>query len=190
MQFSLIACTAQNGLWKSVRHSWREQCEDFEEDGDSYAQAGMSVLAPLAEEPLRRAKVYVLCDEAGTPHCIFQANSTFLPHFTGRVLRIRHMILSPDYDYGSKSVEEYAQILTEAFSQACDLAIKELPSAHVKFHFRTPADLEFFRRARPSLAKEPAFTSVDMHGAWLSLSLATPPANDQKASIREDMSHA
>ncbi|MBS1080822.1 hypothetical protein [Gluconobacter kondonii] len=171
MSFNLSACSSDNGLWKSVRHQWRQQCEDFDADSESYAQSAMGVLTELAEEPTRRAKVYVLRDENGIAHCVFQANSTALPHFDGLVLRIRHMILSPDYDYGQKNVTEYAQILTESFSHACALASTDMPSAHVKFHFRTPADLDFFRRARPTLQQDPAFTSVMMYGAWLALSL-------------------
>jgi len=187
MQFTLSACSANNGLWKSVRQQWRQQCEDFDEDGDSYARSAMDVLDELAEEPTRRAKVFVLRDENHVAHCIFQANSTRLPQFDGFVLRIRHMILSPDYDYGKKSVTEYAQILTESFAHACNLALEELPSDHVKFHFRTPADLDFFRRARPTLETDPAFTSVMMYGAWLSLSFKK---TDTDPTHREEMSHA
>lgn len=177
MELFLTSCSADNKEWSDVKSAWRTQCDDHGEEFEAYAQASMSVLDDLAVSPSKNAKVYVLSRQNETedgnrePLAVFQANSTFLPGFTGRVLRIRHIVLSPKYDYGVFSEDDYKEILAETFAQATALSSKEMESDHVKFHFRTPADLYFFREMRPSLEREPEFKDVKAYGAWISFSL-------------------
>lgn len=175
MNFHLHSCSPENGLWKAVQKEWHQQCEDYEEDVDNYASASMPVLQALSETPTRRAKVFVLLDEGHKPHAVFQANSARLPGFEGFVLRIRHLVLSPEYDYGKHEIEDYKTLLASCFGHACELARTSMQSDHVKFHFRTSADLYFFKAAYPSLLEEPAFKDVIMYGAWLSLGLNSTP---------------
>lgn len=175
MSYKLESCSADNNVWNHVKSCWREQCDEHEEEFDLYARASMSVLDELALSPSKSAKVYVLSKESNgkeEPLVIFQANSTFLPGFDGKVLRIRHMILSPKYDYGDIEAAGYKAILVETFAQATALGKGELASRHVKFHFKTPSDLYFFREMRPSLEKESEFKDVKAYGAWISFSFS------------------
>lgn len=179
MDYKLESCSADNNVWNHVKSCWRNQCEDLDEDFDFYAQFSMSVLDDLALSPSKNAKVFVLYRESNEkkePLVIFQANSTHLPGFDGRVLRIRHMVMSPNYDYGDVNKEEYKEILAETFAQATALAGSELESKHVKFHFRTPSDLYFFREMRPSLEEEEEIKDVKAYGAWISFSLVVAEA--------------
>lgn len=179
MDYKLESCSADNNVWNHVKSCWRNQCEDLDEDFDFYAQSSMSVLDSLALSPSKNAKVFVLYREANEkkePLVIFQANSTHLPGFDGRVLRVRHMVMSPNYDYGDVNKEEYKEILVETFARATALAVSELESKHVKFHFRTPSDLYFFREMRPSLEQEEEIKDVKAYGAWISFSFVVAEA--------------
>ncbi|WP_339077708.1 hypothetical protein QQM41_03455 [Acetobacter sp. AC2005] len=173
MSYSLESCSADNNVWNHVKSCWRGQCEDFGEEFETYAQASMSVLDSLAYTPSKNAKVYVLYKteaEQKEPLVAFQANVAFLPGFDGKVLRIRHIVMSPKYDYGEMEETGYTNILVETFSRATALGYGELEAKHVKFHFKTPADLYFFRAMCPSLDEEKEFRDVKAYGAWISFS--------------------
>lgn len=178
MDYMLESCSAENNVWNHVKSCWREQCDNYGEEFDFYAKASMSVLDELALTPSKSAKVYVLYRDSGSqdsepnrePLAIFQANVTPLPGFEGKVLRIRHIVMSPEYDYGNIETEEYKEILSETFSHATALGTGELEAKHVKFHFRTPSDLYFFREMRPSLEREDKIKDVKAYGAWISFS--------------------
>lgn len=175
MTYKLESCSADNNVWNRVKSCWREQCDEHGEEFELYARSSMSVLDELATSPSKSAKVYVLSRKIGDelePLVVFQANVTPLPGFDGKVLRIRHMILSPKCDYGDIGAEEYKNILVETFARATDLGKGELRAQHVKFHFKTPSDLYFFREMRPSLEKESEFKDVKAYGAWISFSFS------------------
>lgn len=169
MTFSLEMCNASNGLWDTLRTNWRDECEALDEEFESYSTASMQVLSDLATSPSKHAGVFVMRDE-GRLHAVFQANNAFLPKYDGRVLRIRHIIVSPEYDFGQLDEDAYRELLTGIFTSVVKLAKNGMLANHIKFHLRSPSDVYFFRSVWRELGQEQVFSSVEMRGAWLYLS--------------------
>ena len=80
---------------------------------------------------------------------------------------MRHLTLSPKYDFGDFSADSYAKVLTEVFESVLLTSDTEIKCPHVKFHFRSPADLELFRNFATDLNKSERFSKVEMVGSWL-----------------------
>lgn len=89
------------------------------------------------------------------------------------------MLLSPTLDYGELPIEAYAWVMSRMFSRTVYLAIKDMPSEHVKFHMRSPADRQFFQSALSTLKDLEIFSNVAMRGAWLYLTLNKSPNVDE-----------
>lgn len=159
--------------WAKLVLEWESQCSDFEEDFGEYAMASLPVLAELAcSIPRRDAAVYALTLD-GAVDAVCQANSTFLPGYTGKVLRIRHIVLSPRFDFSADvDIEDYVKTLTGVFSGAVGLAYKEMPSEHVKFHLKSPAERTFGQAFTNALKGNVSFTEVAIKGSWIYLSKA------------------
>jgi hypothetical protein len=126
----------------------------------------MAVLDELVRTPKPWAGAYAL-KVGGRYQAICQANSTRLPGYAGRVLRVRHIVLAPAFDFGDYSVKDYSRVLVSLFTCIYALSRKGLPSAHIKFHLASPADLQFFSMMGNALGKVDVFKSVEMKGAWL-----------------------
>ncbi len=160
-----------NGGWQALWVNWDAQCQDYLEDFSEFAPSSLSVLKALAEEPERpTAGVYGLTrGEEVLAAC--QLNVAFLPGYDGKVLRLRHLILSPRFDFAPDvNVEEYVEVLAKMFAGTVRLAQGDMAAKHVKLHFRSPADREFFKEFREHLSMIGAFSSVQMKGAWLYIS--------------------
>lgn len=159
--------------WAQLVLDWEEECGEFEENFEDYAVASLPVLRELAcSFPRRDAAVYGL-DIAGKLSAVCQANSTFLPGYTGKVLRIRHIVLSPRFDYSEAiEIEDYAEALIGVFSGVLKLANGDMPSAHIKFHLKSPAERSFGNAFTEALKGHEAFTKVDLKGSWIYLSKA------------------
>lgn len=171
MDHNLVRLRQDDGSWGNFEADWRAQCEGFGEDYDQFALGSLPVLRELAGETRDDAGVFGLSGEDGTFAAVAQANSTLLPGYTGKVLRVRHMLMSPTLDFGELSVQEYAVIMSRLFTRAVGLAFKSMPSAHVKFHLRSPTDRHIFSSAIETMREFEIFASVAMRGAWLYLTL-------------------
>jgi len=100
-----------------------------------------------------------------------QLNVAFLPGYTGKVLRVRHIIHSPMFDFDEgKTVDDYVNVLADIFSGVLSASEGEMLAPHVKFHFRSPAERSFFNTLQDILSKRPIFAGVEMRGAWLYIS--------------------
>ncbi|WP_294930481.1 hypothetical protein [uncultured Paracoccus sp.] len=137
-----------------------------------YAVSSLGVVEELANEPTKNAKSLGLFDDTGRCHAICHANVTSLPGYEKPVLRIRHLLLAPDYDYGHLDASDYARALTSVFSNVIGLAFGEMKAMHIKFHLRSPGDVSFFGALTDALSKIPTFRAVHMRGAWLYLDLS------------------
>lgn len=155
-----------DGSWERFQRDWRTQCEAHGEDFEEYASGSMAVLDVLARNPEPKAGVFAL-EQEGSFSAVCQANVAMLPGIDGPVLRIRMMILSPDYDLGVKSVDEYAQAIVRLLLGAISLSAANYPARHVKFHMRSPGDRAFFTAIGNSLGTTPVFESVQVRGGWL-----------------------
>lgn len=169
MDFARVS--RENGLWKDLLVSWEAQCGSFNENFDEYASASMTVLKDLADGvQLHDRGVYALFDK-GAFHSVAQLNCNFLPGYEGKVLRVRHIVLAPEYDFSEDiPLDVYGRTLALTFDGVLNVATSDMPATHVKFHLRSRGDRQFFSEVQPRLAQRGEFAAVEMRGAWLYLS--------------------
>lgn len=171
-EFVLVQVREADGSWAELKDRWQGECEQFGEDFEQYAITAWPVLDELANADKADAGVFALkCDE-GKFHAVCQANSTHLPGYTGKVLRIRHLLMAPYYDFGDYSIEEYSAVLAKMFARTIVLSIDRLPSRHIKFHLRSPSDRTIFSIVGERLDGSDIFSSVEVKGAWLYMTKA------------------
>ena len=162
----------QNG-WQRVANAWSLQCDGFEESFEDYASASIPVLRDFAEaEAEFNANAGVYAATKGEEYlAICQANSTLLPGYTGKVLRIRHIVLAPKFDFSEEvTLREYERALVTVFHGALHVADYDMPSHHIKFHLRSRAEREFASAFTEALRGYDQFTLAEMRGAWIYLS--------------------
>lgn len=158
----------ENGLWAKLLTQWEAEATGFEENFSDYAPDALSVLRPLAEETqVKNAGVYAVCDDSHYS-LLCQLNAAFLPGYDGKVLRVRHIVHSPRFDYDADlTIDDYATVLADLFIGVFDASGAEMPAPYVKFHFRSPAERSFFDNLKDLLGRHDAFASVEMRGSWL-----------------------
>lgn len=159
---------ADDGSWEKFELEWRAACRAFGEDFDDYARDALPVLQQLIDESpaadrARVCAVYI----AGRHEVVCQANRALLPGYDGEVLRVRHLVLSPRHDFGDASVEEYAVALSKLLEGIVRLSETEMEAPHIKFHFRSPYDRQFFDNLRRTLEERRAFKQIKLRGMWL-----------------------
>jgi len=160
-----------DGSWANLLQEWTEQCHGFSEDFSAYAPAAIQVLEQQVELTEREKwnGVFALEDADGATVAICFLNAAFIKGFTGRVLRVRHVLLSPRSDFGEYDEAWYSETLGRLFEEILVVSDNIMQCNHVKIHFGSPADLALFSRMKPTLVASAHFASVNMHGAWLSL---------------------
>lgn len=158
-----------DGTWQEIQDSWSKQCHEEGEDFESY----MPVTFPFLGDQIDVLKghsdsgIYGLKDEGDEPCAIMFVNGANIPGFTGKVLRIRNLIVAPKYDFGDYNEEEYAKLLASVFSGILDLAENQIVCENIKFHSRTAAEAQFFKRFGDELEKSKVFSQISFKGAWL-----------------------
>lgn len=163
----LIQIAHGNGLWHALCGDWRSQCVGFNEDFETFAIDAMSVLNKLSSEPEQRAGVFALQRDDGF-ELVCQLNCTHLPGYSGPVLRLRHLTLSPNIDFGERPEEEYGNLLINLFNQVYLMSeIDPFRADHIKFHLRSPGDRRFFREVGAGLENSGQFQAVRIAGSWL-----------------------
>lgn len=164
----------EDGSWSELLENWTRECHEFDEDFVSYMPTTVPMLAEQIETCAndKWSGVYAIQDAQGAYEAICFLNGAFIPKFTGRVLRVRHLILAPKYDFGDYSEDEYARLLSIIFERVLTESDSNLPCPHVKVHFRSPADVAIFRKFAEKLDQFGHFSSVKMVGSWLFVSKA------------------
>ncbi|WP_439605455.1 hypothetical protein [Shinella sp.] len=166
MTFSITRLLKNDGTWEAFRADWEAQCAAYDEDFSTYAEGTFAVVKDLVETEGEAAGLFaVKVDNAHVSMC--QLNKASIPGYTSPVLRVRFMTLSPDYDFGDKSVEDYASILVATFATVLAVSNTVMEAKHIKFHLRSPADRQFFAMLGKGLNEEDMFHSVQVRGAWL-----------------------
>ena len=171
-RFTFKCLSESDGSWSAFIADWERQCDAFNEEIDQFAAASIPVLQELANAPEQNAQVYSLVDEDNSHHSVVQLNRSMLPKTYGWTLRARHLILSPKYDFGEYSIDDYADAIGSTLFETVRVARDVLPSDHIKFHLRSPADRPFFTILSSTLSGVSLFSDVSIVGAWLSLTLA------------------
>lgn len=89
-------------------------------------------------------------------------------------MRVRYLTLSPEYDFGEKTVDDYAEMLVGAVAGLLMVSDDHptLQARHIKFHLRSPADRQFFAALGRGLNEHEKFEDVQLKGSWLHLTKA------------------
>ncbi|MDE4173592.1 hypothetical protein PXK01_05465 [Phaeobacter sp. PT47_59] len=163
-----------DGSWSEFLEKWKRECHEFDEDFVSYMPTTLPMLADQIETCVndKWSGVYGIQGDDEAYEAVCFLNGAFIPKFTGRVLRVRHLILAPKYDFGDYSEDEYARLLSTVFERVLNESDTRLPCPHVKVHFRSPADVAIFRKFAENLDQLSHFSSVKMVGSWLFVSKA------------------
>lgn len=169
--FEFHTVSKDDDTWESLHASWKAECVAAGEDPDTYIEAAFGPLEDLLVGDQTKAWVFALRSEGRYP-AVCQVNRAFLPGYTGPVLRVRFITLSPEYDLTEKTSVDYGTVLIQLLLAVFKLAGEPLIAAkHVKFHLASPTDQQFFRGIESRLRELPFFESVQTHGAWLYLRL-------------------
>lgn len=168
---SFVRVSSENGLWQQILDQWRSQAEGFDDDFESYESGALSIIRPLAEGPQAKNVAIYGLEIDGAYAAIAQLNTALLPKTTGVTLRVRMMLLSPEFDQGSHSIDEYGDLMGHILSNTILVAKNEMKADHVKFHLRSPADRTFFTTMGISLGNQNVFTAVHTTGSWLYITL-------------------
>lgn len=160
-----------DGTWERFEANWRAQCENFSEDFEQFSPSSLEVLRSEANKPTKDTGVYALLSDAGNFDAVVLANSVHIPGYQEKVLRVRHLLLSPYFDFGDYGIEAYSKVLSRMVARTIALAMHDMPSPHVKFHLRSPGDREFFAVAAEVFRDADNFYDVAIRGAWLHMSI-------------------
>jgi hypothetical protein len=167
MANEFIRLNAKLGSWNNFVEDWKQQCASLDEDFSTYELEPIGVVRDLAEGVCRSdAAAYALHD-GSIFAAMCQINLTPLPGYNGDVLRVRMLYLSPHYEYGEYSLDDYSKLIIDIFYNIIKLSNGAMPSRHIKFHLRSPADRQFFATFGNALDAAGVFASVAIHGAWL-----------------------
>ncbi|MCL1628029.1 hypothetical protein M3N55_04740 [Roseibaca sp. V10] len=168
----LIRLNKSDGTWKSLEDQWAAECDGFGEDYESYAGASVSTLREECDDGEIDADtgVFSLQDETKKHHAACFLNSTLLKGYAGKVLRVRHLVLSPYYDFEELTEGDYAEVQAYFFNALLQCSEETLPSPHVKLHYRSPNDRQFFAALAMQLRFAGQSWKVDSKGMWLHLS--------------------
>lgn len=168
MATELIRVSRENGLWQNLLKGWNDECEAFGENLDDYATSSMAVIRPLAEETQTpNAGIYALAaDDSFMGLC--QLNVAFIPGYTDKVLRVRHIVHSPRFDFDdSVSIDDYTKFLSGLLVGVFHISNNDMRAPNIKFHFKSPAERFFFDKIKGAVKDSGIAEMVEMRGAWL-----------------------
>lgn len=166
MSFEIVRLKHDDGSWAAFRTDWEAQCSAFDEDFNSFAEGTFAVVSDLLNESGDSAGLFaVKDDDRHVSMC--QLNRASIPGYSSPVLRVRFMTLSPEFDFGDKTIEDYSSVLVATFAAVLALSNTAMEAKHVKFHLRSPADRQFFALLGKGLNDSNMFHSVHVRGAWL-----------------------
>lgn len=155
-----------DGTWDTLKKDWEAQCAAYDEDFSNYAEGTFAVVKDLLDDEGEAAGLFAITiDDVHVSIC--QLNKASIPGYSSPVLRVRFMTLSPEYDFGDKSVDQYADVLVATFAGILALSNTTMNAQHIKFHLRSPADRQFFAMLGKGLTEKNLFHSVQVRGAWL-----------------------
>ena len=162
-----------DGSWTSLVDQWRSQCENYGDEFESYATAALSTLADECDDgtPAKNSGCFGVWadEERGYVAACFLTSSP-LKGYVGNVLRVRHLTMAPYYDSEDLDLDVYTDLLTECFMQIIEASSTVLPSDHIKVHFQSPFDRNFFSSFASSLRHDGTFCKIDVKSMWLYIS--------------------
>lgn len=158
-----------DGTWDALVNDWGEICQSYNEDFDSYMTVSIPTLKQQCVECENEkwSGSYALTDDGGNHIAAAFLNAAHIKGFQGRVLRVRHLLMSPRYDFGEFDEDAYASTLAKIVTDIIMMSDGDMNCPNLKFHFRSPADLVIFRTFAEKLNELSRFSVVEMVGSWL-----------------------
>lgn len=169
----VLRLLASDGTLDKFEANWASQCEEVDEDCESFGQATMSVIRQFARNASDKEWAIAITDGERflAAACAIR---TMQKPFSGWVLRIREVTVCPLLDYGNLDENSYVDTLIAILNGALKLSESHLKADHIKLHLRSPADAVFFRAFGNTLDSKGVFAATEAHGAWLTISKAEP----------------
>lgn len=170
----LVRLDLSDGTWDAFEQNWREICEGLGEDFDEYAMSSYTTLKDECDDENtdKDSGVFALKAKDNIFHAACFLNCTQLKGYTGKVLRVRHLILSPYYDFSDLSEGEYSDIFSQCFHGVMKASNNELEAKHIKIHYRSPYDRTFFSAFALALKSSQSIANIESKGMWLYLTKA------------------
>ncbi len=154
--------------YEILLQGWRLQCEASGEDFETFTQIPLSVFREITEKDKDNTALFGLESDSGFD-AICMLNHAHIPGYDGPVLRVRHILLSPEFDLGDKQLTDYAKTIVSILVNVLYLSENDttMKANYVKFHARSPADIPFFSAIGQALDGTGEYASVHHKGSWL-----------------------
>lgn len=168
MSEKFLRVSTENGHWQRLMQQWSDQCDSYSEALDDYAVASLPAIRPLAEgAQVSTAGVYSVI-KGGSYLGICQLNAAYLPGYDGRVLRVRHIVHCPNFDFSDQvTVEDYVEFLGLILVGVFGESNADMSAPYIKFHFKSPAERRFFEELKVAMSDLDLIDKVEMKGSWL-----------------------
>lgn len=169
----IVRLQTSDGSLAHFEKDWAEQCAAV---GDEVETFGVATLAPIRgfAEANSDNQWAIAIKDGGRFMAAACAIRAMQKPFNGWVLRIREVTVCPLLDYGNLDENAYVDTLIAILNGALKLSESDLVAEHIKLHLRSPADAVFFRAFGNTLDSKGVFAATEAHGAWLTISKATP----------------
>lgn len=167
--YSFVRLSAAGPTYEQLLASWKAECDGFGEDFDTYTAIPIGIFSEIMEKDAANTGLFVAQASDGSFGAVCMVNHALIPNYVGPVLRVRHILLSPAFDFGTAELSEYGEVLIAILNGviSCSETDAKLSANHIKFHARSPADMQFFAAVGKALGTSKAFASVQVRGAWL-----------------------
>lgn len=166
----LVPITEIDRSWSKLKSQWETESASLREDFSTFAVGTFSALDPLAFKDARESGLFGLRHEDSfVAFC--QVSRLLVKKYTSPMLRARFVTVSPKFDFGVASLEEYANVLVQIFSGVVWLARSQLPASHLRFHLRSPADAQYFAGLQACSIEQNPFREFGIRGSWVECTL-------------------
>lgn len=167
--YSFVRLGAGGPTYEDLLSAWRAECENYGEDFDTYTAIPIGIFNEIMEKDKANTGLFVARADDGSFGAVCMVNHASIPNYDSPVLRVRHILLSPKFDFTDMDITEYATVLIAILNGviSCSETDDKLKANHIKFHARSPADMQFFAAFGKALGGADLFASVHVSGAWL-----------------------
>lgn len=158
--------------WNEIKNNWIKEYKKYEtDDYELSIPSSFQIFQEIIITQADNIQIFSLDDKEGKSQALFQGNIASIPKYDSPVLRIRHIIFSPIWDFEIKNVDEHSKLWGELFSEIANLAINK-QIKHIKIHMNSPYEAKMlFANVAKSLEKQGIFSNVRDYGAWVDFSI-------------------
>ncbi|MBK1793393.1 hypothetical protein JHL21_02635 [Devosia sp. WQ 349] len=168
-QYDFIRLDRGGPTYDDLLNAWREEAEELGEDFEIFSDIPVSVFQQITEKDGPNTALYAAQSNDGSFGAVCMLNHARIPGYDGPVLRVRHILLSPKFDLTDMPLSEYSDVLFTILSGVIVYSDDDatLRANHIKFHLRSPADVQFFAAVGKQLSGAQIYRSVQSRGSWL-----------------------